>query len=131
MTYVERIIRELCIKNDVTVFWNKHKDGTLYAFINCSDLFYWGCADGEEILESDIEDIIQALEESYDGEALWCARKRKMRPQGAYYKDMMSNSSGGKNNDRELFNACGPEREIDFGNPFDQDNNYEYKKSDE
>lgn len=114
-TYCEQIVELLLeFEWNMEIGWNHKKDGTLYAFMLCNDLFCWGCADGEEILLSDLPDIRQACEESEEhGGLLWCARKRKMRPQGAYYKHF------GK--DAALFDACGPRRETGMGNPQDQD----------
>lgn len=62
--------------------------------VNCNDLFVWGCSDCETLTAADIPDLEQALadckavSEDCGSEAglLWCARKRGMRPQKAYYK---------------------------------------------
>lgn len=85
-------------------------------FINCSDLFYWGCADGEtvtkeniHILRESIKDLAPYALSRQDASLLFCCRVRKMRPQGAYYKYI----------DKEvwhLFDEAGPEREIGNGN---------------
>lgn len=81
--------------------------------VNCNDLFYWACSDGEDITEETLPQFHQAVKDCKEDESLaawlYCARIRKMRPQGAAYtyipKDLWP-----------LFDACGPEREIDFGN---------------
>jgi hypothetical protein len=85
-------------------------------FINCSDLFYWGCADGEtvtkeniHILRESIKDLAPYALSRQDASLLFCCRVRKMRPQGAYYKYI----------DKEvwhLYDEAGPEREIGNGN---------------
>jgi hypothetical protein len=83
--------------------------------IMCNDFFYWACADCEDINESTMPILEKAISDcSGDiqwGALLYCARQRKERPQGAFYsiipKELWS-----------LFNDCGPEREIDIGNPF-------------
>ena len=41
---------------------------------------------------------------------LYCARKRKMRPQGAMYKTIPKTLW-------HLFDVCGEEREMNMGNP--------------
>mgnify|MGYP003394036363 CR=1 FL=1 len=88
---------------DDVILWSEHEDGRVYAFVNCSDLFVWACADGEEILAEDIPDVVQAFVDDEDnGGLLWCCRKRGMRPQGPYYKYLKKNSA--------LFDACGPIR---------------------
>jgi len=89
------------------LFW----DNKLRPWVICNDFFAWGCADGQGIeTEEDLALFEQSLKDSeYQGPLLYCARKRKMRPQGAYYKYLQE--------DIELFNACGPERGTGFGNP--------------
>jgi hypothetical protein len=80
--------------------------------INCSDVFMWGCADAEEIETAEDVDLLQqACRDSNDhGWILYCVRKRGIRPQGSYYKSI-------DKNDWQLFNDCGPIRDLDFGNP--------------
>ena len=89
-----------------------------------NDVFLWGCSDLEDIEPADIPTLLSAYEDlreikgkdwEYAAMDVWthvlyAARKRGMRPQGAYYKHI----------DREawpLLNACGPHREACFGNP--------------
>lgn len=101
--------------------------------VNCSDIFYWGCADAEEVEGPDDLELfrqsmrdIESIEKSKcftGGPELYCSRKRGMRPQGAYYKYIMSLDSGPEAEEktkklRELFNAAGPEREVESGNPY-------------
>ena len=72
--------------------------------VNCSDLFYWGTADGIP-LPDDCSEIEKAIEDcSGDietGFLLWCARTRQMRPQKPYYEYFPKETW-------ELFDACGP-----------------------
>jgi len=86
-------------------------------FVNCNDVFYWGCADAETITPENVDLLEQSMKDAEGthqygelyGTMLWCARVRKQRPQGAAYPD-----------ERELwplFDECGPERETGFGNP--------------
>jgi len=140
------------------------------AYLNCSDTFFWGSSDAEEVTEENLhilEEVIAELKPRYDeaeqrrrgpeGEAqkarlhdayekfianggvstdwskdpefkairqddihpyrfapvgdLFAARVRKMRPQGAAYKVRYDESIW------PLFDACGPVREVGFGNP--------------
>ena len=88
-------------------------------FINCSDEFFWGGADCEELTPENIHILEEALEDcrrvnrvlaSCYAASLFCCRVRKMRPQGCCYPS-----------EREfwpLFDACGPEREVGLGNPY-------------
>ncbi|WP_016888285.1 hypothetical protein [Mycobacteroides abscessus] len=104
------------------------------------------------ILKQSIADVQVVSGSEYDGQStaflLFCCRVRKQRPQGAYYKYLTVHYSvpDGLNewgnpkqrkdeeesalrteNLRDLFNACGPQRGIDFLNPKDQEGNYQYK----
>lgn len=110
------------------LWWNtrtRTKDGDLQFFINCNDVFVWGCADLEAITEENLPVLKESLAiSSLWGSLLFCARVRGMRPQGAMYAHI----------DKELwehFDACGPEREIDLGNPITQDGEYAYSRSED
>jgi len=86
-------------------------------YILCNDLFAWGCADAEYIESQDDVDLYEKSIEDCGADTVWvsylfCARKRKMRPQGACYPEDESLWP--------LFDACGEEREIDIGNPYPQ-----------
>lgn len=92
----------------------------LYVAVNVSDVFEWGTADGEEITPADIPalrqskvDAREAGEEFYFGE-LYAARRRKRRPQGAFYNDRHTPIPPQL---AALFNECGPEREQTLLNP--------------
>ena len=78
----------------------------LYAL--CNDLFYWATADAEEITPADmplLEESLTDLENCRDSWAiaylaeLFAARKRKLRPQKPFYKDMPDDVAA-------LFDAC-------------------------
>lgn len=106
---------------DIWWRWNEKDHSVLQMFVNCSDFFFWGCSDSEEITS----DNLPILKEAYQDMAelkldrnfqepnlLFCARIREMRPQGAYYKYL-------KEATWPLFDACGPAREVGLGNPKD------------
>lgn len=86
-------------------------DEDLCFFIICNDLFFWATADCEKVDKNTIAELEQALIDSNIwGSLLYCARQRKMRPQGVYYKHI----------DKEfwhLFDDCGPKRKISTRNP--------------
>lgn len=93
---------------DEIIFWNKK----LEFFVNCSDFFVWASCDAEIITEKNFHIFKKSIEETdrFNGPLLFCARIRGMRPQGAYYQYL----------DKKfwhLFDECGPEREINLGNP--------------
>ena len=99
----------LMAKHDATdeLMW----DENLNFSIVCNDTFWWGTADAESITPETLEVLEQAFEDGGDhGTILYCSRIRKMRPQGAVYKYLHKEIW-------PLFDACGPEREIDSGNP--------------
>lgn len=86
--------------------------------VNCNDEFWWASADCERltpenlpILERAIADCKAAVPRlgKIWASTLFVARVRGMRPQGAAYPSERALWP--------LFDACGPEREVDFGNP--------------
>jgi len=78
------------------------KECTLY--VNCSDTFFWGCYDNEEITFEELAALKECWSLSGTGGDLWCARKRGMRPQAACYREVYPIEEW------PLFDACGPER---------------------
>ncbi len=142
LRFIEKVIN-LLINNDMygEILWGR-SDGQINAAVMCSDIFFWGCSDAEELTE----EALPVLEQAYKdcdaivlevfangneltgetfGSLLYCARQRKLRPQGACYKAVLPEEL------RPLFDACGPEREIDIGNPQSQQGEYLYKREDE
>ena len=102
-----------------TVRWNE----ALEFFVLCNDCFAWACSDHESI-ENDLDiDMFQqaCIDGESDGALLYCARRRKMRPQGAMYRYI-------DHKNWPLFDACGPEREIDFSNPHKPDDKWPEEK---
>lgn len=100
------------------LFW-REDDGILSVMVNCSDVFFWGCADAEELTVDNI-DLFEATftecqerfgkyDATYASE-LFVARHRGTRPQGAYYKYLDPEWA-------KLFNAAGPERDTGVWNP--------------
>ncbi|MFC9821414.1 hypothetical protein ACFWG6_31040 [Streptomyces erythrochromogenes] len=96
------------------LYWVPGPDG-LKLWANVNDVFFWGCADLEEItpdrlpvLQQAAADLLAAKEYGWIAE-LYAARIRGERPQGAAYPKELAL--------QELFNACGPERLLGLGNP--------------
>ena len=90
----------------------------IFVAINDSDLFSWGYSGAIDITPADLDALeqtykdVQALgETNYWAPHLYCCRKMKMRPQGAAYPGVEDEKLW------ELFDACGPKREVEFGNP--------------
>lgn len=100
-------------------------------YVRCSDIFFWGCSDAEDILPANFSELEKAFKDCkkvlsedeflYTGHwlLLWVARCRQMRPQGAAYPD----------NEKlwPLFDAAGPFRETGLGNPYA--NRTQYKEA--
>jgi hypothetical protein len=94
-------------------------DGENVAFcINCNDVFEWATADVEELTPENIDVFEQAcadcweIDEEIYAPYLFCARVRKMRPQGAAYPKGDEHKKL-----RALLDAAGPARSIDLLNP--------------
>lgn len=101
------------------VWWHRTGGGKApRILVGCNDFFAWGCADCEEITPANIHLLREAIAEceavpEYEGVGwialLFCAKSRGMRPQGCCYPK--------KSVLWPLFDACGPKREVDLGNP--------------
>jgi hypothetical protein len=96
--------------------------------VNANDLFYWACADGEDITPENLPALTQAVtdvrsalgvsEQPVASDAAWdrwytagglgaklfAARIRGLRPQRPYYASFPASL-------HPLFDACGPERD--------------------
>lgn len=103
------------------VFWRTDgKYAPVTFFVQCNDVFAWATADAVDLTPQNIRIFEQSIcdckasvqfGEIY-GPMLFCARVSGMWPQGAAYP-----------HERELwplFDACGPERAIDYSNPSDK-----------
>jgi hypothetical protein len=96
------------------LFWREDYKGRLFIMVNCNDLFFWGTADCEMITPDNYQSLIDIIAEitsikgtwnAQNAFPLWCCRNRKSRPQKPYYKYIDEDL-------HELFNACGPERDV-------------------
>lgn len=106
-------VLEVMSGDNTTDLWWRTKDeyAPITFFVNCNDIFMWGCSDAETITPENLLVLKQSYADSEDhGAELFCARVRQMRPQGAWY-------SYCPREEWHLFDACGPERETGFGNP--------------
>lgn len=106
--FVVRVMRAFP-DGEPELWWRKSP--VLMLFVNCSDAFAWGCADLEQVTPDNVDVLERSVEEAgMDGALLFCARVRRMRPQGAMYKHIAEERW-------PLFDACGPERATGLGNP--------------
>lgn len=84
------------------------KDDTgISCVIRCNDVFWWGCADFEEVTEANFPVLEECIKKTREyGGLLFCAHVRGLRPQGAFYgvipKELWP-----------LFDEAGPERSED------------------
>jgi hypothetical protein len=127
--FVDSVLR-FAIEHDTVsdLIW-REDDGKIHAAVICSDCFWWGSADAEELTPETFPIYKQAVAEcealaktlpkdsnqmpQLYADELFAARIRKMRPQGASY-EMYPPVLW------PLFDACGPERETGLGNPVKQ-----------
>lgn len=79
-------------------------------WVLCNDVFYWATADMEPLtpetigeLERAYADVRTATGDASYGATLYCARRRKMRPQRPVYERLDERL-------RPLFDACGSPR---------------------
>ena len=115
-----KVLDAVAFDNCEMIWWRTDDEyAPVTFFVNCNDLFWWATADGEKVtpenvhlLKESFEDVAAIDDCSALGDALFCCRVRKMRPQGAAYpKDERL---------WPLFDECGPDRDVDkepFGNP--------------
>lgn len=101
------------------VYWRCDDEYAPITFwINCNDLMAWGSSDGEDLTIENLSVLRQSIDdiETIDkvgfiyGPSLFVCRMRKQRPQGAAYPKEESLWP--------LFDACGPERKVELGNPY-------------
>lgn len=76
--------------NDREFTYNNKVEGrTIVLFVNCNDLFWWACADAENLEMSEIPVLYKLWKADPDyGVWKWCCLKRKMRPQAPAEKMM-------------------------------------------
>lgn len=122
---VVQAVRRIDLYDDIIVRAETNENGEqeVSVSINCSDVFWWGTADSEDVEMEDIpliegawQDIAAAVGNPNPRaslvQMLFICRKRKMRPQGAVYTYVPDAV-------RPLLNMCGPYREVGPGNPYD------------
>lgn len=106
--------------HDGGLYWHV-KDGRVHFAAMCSDTFHWASADAEEIRPDDVPLLRSCLTDlqRLDGIApaylpeLYAARRRGMRPMRLYLwpKRQAPALAEGWAAVRDLFLACGPERD--------------------
>lgn len=122
LAFILRILKVLAFENCEDLWWRCDNEyAPLTLFIDCSDAFWWGTADCEAVTPENVHILEEAFRDCKTADPkygecyaslLFCARVRKVRPQGAAYPGNDSACLW------PLFDACGPEREIGMGNPY-------------
>lgn len=70
--------------------WPEEACKTFSINVNCNDVFAWGCADAEEMMESDLEEVYEHHHKDPNwGTAVWCIKKRGELPQRPVYDAIM------------------------------------------
>lgn len=66
--------------------WTKEQKQLTSINLNCNDLFAWGCADAEELMYKDIEQVWSHYKQDTEyGTDVWCIKKRNQMPQKPLY----------------------------------------------
>ena len=100
--------------------------------LNCSDLFHWAAADSEPIEPADLPLLRQTVADLGAEGRIWaselfCARKRGIRPQGAFLARTLA---GATPMIVGLFEAAGPPRDdVGLWNPVGRTGDSEVKPS--
>ncbi|MDQ3029149.1 MAG: hypothetical protein M3R09_03775 [Actinomycetota bacterium] len=98
--------------------WRDDGAGLMFK-VDCSDTFYWGTADSENVTEADLPELHRAVTDASGCQAgrdlwpvLWCARKRGMRPMDVFYRRVLGGppDSGVPGTLAALFDAAGRAR---------------------
>lgn len=103
------------------IWWRTDEEyAPITFFVSCNDLFYWACSDSEritpeniELLEQTVKDVETLTKSQTFADQLFVCRQRQMRPQGACYDERYI----GPKELWPLYDACGPSRQVGFGNP--------------
>ncbi len=62
--------------------WPEEARQMMGLFVNCNDIFAWGCADSEDMLFADLYDVYRHWRKDPSwGAAVWCMKRRKEMPQ--------------------------------------------------
>lgn len=66
---------------------------TIVLFVNCSDVFAWGCADAEDVTYDELPDLFKQHMETPKGygSIRWCCIKRNEKPQAPMIQLMKKN----------------------------------------
>lgn len=67
--------------------WPEEAKAMTTAFVNCNDIFAWGCSDGEDLPFDQIKPLYKMWQKDEEwGAAVWCMVQRNQMPQGPVAK---------------------------------------------
>jgi hypothetical protein len=81
---LERLLKdEVLFANEREVFYGGKSAGhTVVLYVNCNDVFAWGCADAENLPFEEIGNLYKMHVASPGwGSVKWCCKQRKQKPQ--------------------------------------------------
>lgn len=80
----QNIVGDLLIRDKLDVQFHKEK---MHMYVNCNDVFAWGCADAEDISLDELKRY-QQLSKTKWGDVKWVCIKRNEKPQYPMIWDM-------------------------------------------
>lgn len=84
--HFDRYIEKNCYDNTETIM-----PETLLVFVNCSDIFAWGCCDKQELSKKEIKNLFHHwYKNNIWGSAKWCCIQRNQKPQQHVIDEMKS-----------------------------------------
>jgi hypothetical protein len=73
--------------------WCEEAKKTTGLFVNCNDLFAWGCSDDEEIEVKELRQLYDLwIDDPIYGSDIWCILKRKQEPQEPIFDRIQENT---------------------------------------
>lgn len=112
--FMNKVLRLVAVNNlESSLLISVDENDNVQFSIVCNDLFFYASADAVEINEENFHLLEKAVETLPDeSDSYFCCLVRQMRPQNGWF-DYISRDKW------DLFLACGPERSIDFSNPYE------------
>jgi hypothetical protein len=85
----ERALAHLLMNHVIAINSNWWRDdapedirNSIAVFVNCNDIFAWGCADAEDLPHNEVEKLYRMWQKDPAwGAAIWCIQQRNQQPQ--------------------------------------------------
>jgi len=75
---LQPVIHRLLLAGNLSV---SVEEGKASPYVNCNDLFMWGCADSEDVPDDQIPILAEMCANDSWGDQKWCCIQRQMQPQ--------------------------------------------------